>query len=230
MDLVKTGVPGFDDITQGGLRKKSATLLGGVPGTGKTIFGLHFLYFGAQKNESGLFISCDETAEEVYEYAETLGMDFKKYKDKLTILYQPITGKMFTFGDILDIIRKKKVVRVVLDSVGVFSYIKSDVTAYRKELAEFLKAIKESGVTFVATAEKNFEHIDHVEYHIEDFLFEGLILLSKIRKGASYERCVTVAKLRGQKHLLGIFPFSLDEKGIKIFPQEIPFSLIEKEG
>lgn len=105
----------------------------------------------------------------------------------------------------------------------------TDVTAYRREIMEFTTRMKQTGVTCFAISERSQEHIDNVRYHAEDFLFEGLILFSKIRRGASYERCITVAKMRGQKHLLGIYPFTLDEKGITIFPQELPFALIDKE-
>ena len=229
MEFIKTGVPGFDKVVNGGIRKNIALLLSGVPGTGKTIFGLQFIYFGAQNNENCLFITCEETAASILEYAKSIDIDFTRYKDKITVINQPLTGKIVSFGEIVSTIKKKNVQRVVLDSLSVFDYITTNETAYRKEIANFISGMKESGVTLLVTAERPKEHLDEIEYRAEDFLFEGLVLFSKIRNGASYERCITVAKMRGQKHLLGIYPFSLDEKGIEVFPDDLPFSLIAKE-
>ena len=36
----KTGINGFDELIAGGFPKRSAILLSGTPGTGKTIFAL----------------------------------------------------------------------------------------------------------------------------------------------------------------------------------------------
>ena len=229
MELVKTGVPGFDEIVIGGIQKNRCVLLSGVPGTGKTIFGFQFICGGTEQGENGLFISCEENKERIIAYASGLCENFMNHKGKVTILHYPLTGKMFTFGEILDLIKKNNIKRVVLDSLSVFSYMIGDKVTYRKEIADFISKIKEHNVTLLVTSEKSFEHLDNVVYHIEDFLFDGVILFSKIRKGSSYERCITVAKLRGQKHLLGIYPFTISEKGIEVFPQELPFSLIERD-
>ena len=44
-----TGITGFDEITGGGLPRGRTTLLSGGPGSGKTIFALHFLVHGARE-------------------------------------------------------------------------------------------------------------------------------------------------------------------------------------
>ena len=68
-----------------------------------------------------------------------------------------------------------------------------------------------------------------MEYPIEDFLFDGLIILTKIRKGSSFERVIHVAKMRGQDHSLDIYPLTIGKGGIEVHDKEIPFSLIERD-
>jgi RecA/RadA recombinase len=46
LDRVSTGVPGMDDILGGGYLPDSATLVRGPPGSGKSIFTLHYLAAG----------------------------------------------------------------------------------------------------------------------------------------------------------------------------------------
>ncbi len=227
MEIIKLGVPGLDELLKGGVVRNSAVLLTGIPGTGKTIFGLQFIYNGAMQKEAGLFISCEETAESIQEYSKTLGLDFNKYKDLINIRYQPLTGKIVTLGNIIDIIKHNKIKRVVLDSLTLFSYIATDEINFRREVADFICRMKERGVTLLATTERDTANLAHFKYKPEDFLFEGLILLTKIRKGSSYERCISVEKMR-QSHQLGFFPFTIDKSGITVFPKQLPFSLIEK--
>ena len=38
VDKVRTGIPGFNDILNGGIPRRNTVLLSGGPGTGKSIF------------------------------------------------------------------------------------------------------------------------------------------------------------------------------------------------
>ena len=64
---VATGIDGFDEITGGGLPEGRPTLVCGGPGCGKTLFGLEFLVHGATRGESGVFVTFEETEEDIVE-------------------------------------------------------------------------------------------------------------------------------------------------------------------
>ena len=51
VERVKTGIPGLDEILKGGIPKRTAVLLSGGPGTGKSIFSYH-IYGAVSKWES----------------------------------------------------------------------------------------------------------------------------------------------------------------------------------
>ncbi|MHA1214941.1 MAG: RAD55 family ATPase [Candidatus Hodarchaeales archaeon] len=57
---VTTGIPYLDAYTEGGFIKGTTNLLIGPAGAGKTIFGLHFLFEGARRNENGLLVAMQE--------------------------------------------------------------------------------------------------------------------------------------------------------------------------
>ena len=62
----RTGIPGFDEITRGGLPAGRPTLVCGSAGAGKTLFAMEFLVRGATDfDEPGLFMAFEETAEEL---------------------------------------------------------------------------------------------------------------------------------------------------------------------
>lgn len=52
---VKTGVPGFDGLVEGGIPEGFVVVVTGPPGTGKTIFSLQFLLEGIKNSERCIF-------------------------------------------------------------------------------------------------------------------------------------------------------------------------------
>jgi len=78
-------------------------------------------------------------------------------------------------------------------------------------------------------SEKSITTIDSLRYEPEDFLFDGLIILTKVRKSSSFERVLNVVKMRGQDHLIDIYPFTIKKSGVEVYPNELPFNLIEKD-
>src|SRR6476469_4568414 len=70
-----TGIDGFDEITGGGLPQGRPTLVCGGPGCGKTLFALQFLAHGAARGESGVFVTFEETEDDLLTNAASLGYD-----------------------------------------------------------------------------------------------------------------------------------------------------------
>ena len=233
MNKVKVGIPGLDEILKGGVKEGSSLLIMGAPGTGKSIMALQFLVEGASKKVPGLLITSEETASSVRHCANSLGIKIEEYEKKglITILEQSILdGKIVTIKAPMNIIRQKKIGRVALDSLTLFEYVytKSD-NEFRRGIVSFISELKKFNVTLMATSEVNTSDIDVINFRPEDFLFEGLIMLTRIRKGASFERCLNVAKMRGQDHLLDVYPFNIEKGGVNVLVTQLPFSLIEKD-
>ena len=233
MDKIKSGVPGLDTILKGGIRMGASVLVTGSPGTGKTILAIQFIVEGAKNNEPGIYITSEETIEDIREYATSLGYDLEKYEHKglITLVRQSLSPKkLMSIATPLEIIKSKKVKRVVIDSITLFKYAYfPEEMAYRREVMEFISKMKELEVTLMAISETAVVDIDKIRYDPEDFLFSGLIILTKVRKGSSFEHCLTVAKMRGQDHLINIYPFTIGKGGLEVFPDQIPFSLLDKK-
>src|SRR5712675_2134650 len=69
-----TGIAGLDEITGGGLPKHRPTLVCGGPGCGKTMLATEFLVRGAmQFKEPGVFVSFEETANDLAQNVASLG-------------------------------------------------------------------------------------------------------------------------------------------------------------
>lgn len=72
---LSTGVAGLDQVLHGGLLPGRTYLVRGGPGTGKTMLGLHFLTAGARRDEKTLFITVEESTEQIRKDAGMLGFD-----------------------------------------------------------------------------------------------------------------------------------------------------------
>src|SRR5665811_1734429 len=71
-----TGIVGLDQITNGGLPRGRPTLVCGGAGCGKTLLAVEFIVRGAtQFNEPGVFMSFEETSDELAENVRSLGFD-----------------------------------------------------------------------------------------------------------------------------------------------------------
>src|SRR5437763_2144801 len=74
----RTGIEGLDEITGGGLPRGRPTLVCGSAGCGKTLLSMEFLVRGATEfGEPGVFMSFEETGEELAQNVASLGFDLE---------------------------------------------------------------------------------------------------------------------------------------------------------
>ena len=124
-----TGIKGFDQITEGGLPKNRTTLICGSAGSGKTLLGLDFLIKGAANyHEPGIFMSFEETEDELYKDVASLSLDLQGLVSQKKILLEHVIlerrdiqeldfnleGLLIRLEHAIDAIGAK---RVVLDSI-----------------------------------------------------------------------------------------------------------------
>src|SRR5688572_10485719 len=80
LERVRTGVDAFDELVMGGLPRGRATVVGGTPGSGKTVFATQFLANGiAQFNESGVFVTFEESPKEIEANMAGFGWDIARW-------------------------------------------------------------------------------------------------------------------------------------------------------
>ena len=234
---VKTGVPGVDEMTGGGLPEGSITIITGTPGIGKSNFAMQFLYNGASLyNEPGVYITVEDSPENIREYAKSFGWDIEKYEkeNKLVIVSQPMIDTGYdekkkqqpseTLGDTIKRIGAK---RIVLDSITLFKYLFKDEMSRRVNILSFIRQVKLSGCTSIAVAEQH-EPSPDITYLDEHFLADGLIVLFWSRHREKNERCFRVVKIRGSPINPDIRPMEITDKGIIVSPTQVPLSLSSK--
>ena len=225
-----TGIQGLDEITGGGLPRGRPTLISGGAGAGKTLFGLEFLVRGAIKyNEPGVFISFEESIEDLAKNAASLGFDLDRLvaDKKLFVDYVHIErSEIAETGDydldglfirIADAVQKGGARRVVLDTIeSLFGELPNPGTL-RAEIRRLFKWLKQKGLTTIITAER--DQPDKLTRHgIEEFVSDCVILLDHRTREEISTRRLRIVKYRGSPHGTNEYPFLIDNHGISVLP------------
>ncbi len=132
MKRLPTGIKGLDKLCQGGFPQNSSVLVCGSPGTGKSIFGLQYLYKGATKySEKGLYVTIEERPENLRIQAKQFGWDIARLEKqgKISFLKMPIDeANVDIITLIKNALKKSKAKRLVIDSLSILAI---NATMYR---------------------------------------------------------------------------------------------------
>jgi circadian clock protein KaiC len=224
-----TGIRGLDEITNGGLPKGRPSLVCGNSGCGKTIVGMEFLLHGAiEYNEPGVFVSFEETAEELAHNFASLGFDLGDLiaRSLISVDYvyierseieesgeYDLDGLFVRLGYAIDTIGAK---RVVLDTLEVLFAGLSDTGMLRAELRRLFRWLKDKGVTAIITGERGESML--TRYGLEEYVADCVILLDLRVSEQIATRRLRIVKYRGTTHGTDEYPFLIDESGISILP------------
>jgi circadian clock protein KaiC len=224
-----TGISGLDEITNGGLPKGRPTLVCGAAGCGKTLLAMEFLVRGAtQFNEPGVFMSFEETAEELTKNVVSLGFDLNRLASSKRLLIDHVRverseieetgeydldGLFIRLEHAIDSIGAK---RVALDTVeSLFAGLPNPLIL-RAELRRLFRWLKDKGMTAIITGEKG----DHTftRHGLEEYVSDCVIFLDHRVTDQLSVRRMRIVKYRGSTHGANEYPFLIEEKGISLLP------------
>jgi len=219
--LVKTGTPGLDELfTKGGFSHNSSVLVSGEPGAGKSIVAMQFIYNGARiYGEAGVYVTSEQSIEKLRENAKGLGMDFTELEEKglIKLMKIPVTrGYEIASDELMREIKKEEVKRVAIDSITPLENLSPDIRGFRVRILAFIETITANDITLLVTAEKRKTDFDNMEFSPEDFLFDGLIMMGRLRKAVSFERVLSIIKMRGTKHSEELHPIEISNSGLVV--------------
>ena len=224
-----TGITGLDEITNGGLPRGRPTLVCGGAGCGKTMLAMEFLVRGAlEYDEPGVFMSFEETTDELVENAQSIGFDLRRLSARRRLLLDHVRleraelteageydleGLFIRLGHAIDSIGAR---RVVLDTIEMLFSGLSDRFVVRAELARLFRWLKTKGVTAIVTGEREAEHL--TRHGLEEYVSDCVILLDQRVMEQSATRRLRIVKYRGSAHGGNEMPFLIDDHGVSVLP------------
>lgn len=218
VERVKTGVPGLDDMMDGGIPKGNLVVLSGDPGSGKTVLCWQFIYEGISKyNEPAAYVSLEETEETIYESAIQFGWDLKSFvkEGKLVI----VTVELYDFerlkAAIEDNVRKINAKRVVIDPGVIFRLFFDMELDARKRIVSLGKMLKAIGTTTVITNEISLDKLTSL-YGLEEYVADGVVLLYHTKIKNRFVRSIAVLKMRNTDITEALRPVKITDQGITV--------------
>ncbi|MCS7123561.1 MAG: ATPase domain-containing protein [Candidatus Aenigmarchaeota archaeon] len=223
---VKSGIPGLDQLIEGGFVEGSCILLAGQTGTGKTIFGCQFLLEGAKSGERCFYLSLEESPEDIVNDVKrfTWGNEFQRFVENKTIQIEflmPSDIKELS-SYIKNVVGSGNIRRFVLDNLSVammgWSESSLEIGKIRADVFNLFKMLKSKKITSLILVEIPEERTRAVSrFGFEEFIADSVIILNYLEFGTGTSvRSLLIRKMRRTKHAVDIFPFQISDEGIKI--------------
>ncbi len=224
IERVSTGIPGLDELLEGGFVRGSTILLTGGTGTGKTTFCAQFILEGLKKNEPGVYITMEEDPEDIKTDLIRFGFDFDKFEKKglFKFVYQNPFEVSDISGTVVDVINSVKAKRAVIDPVSLIGMYMKNPALLRKRLFEIIQILKKTGATTLVTSEILDNEIGErgggslSREGVTEFVVDGVIVLNLFGIGEGITRSLLVRKMRRTKHGTDVYPMEITGKGIII--------------
>jgi KaiC domain protein len=224
MEILKTGIFGLDEMINGGIPRGHVVVVMGPPGTGKSTFSLQFIYSGLENNENCVYLSLEESEENIIKTASIYGWDLKPYiKNKKLSL---VTLSTLNFKSTIDRVENElpkllislHITRLAIDPITLYEMIHDSEPERRNHLFNFVQMIKETGITAVITSEISKENSYYSRYGLVEYIADGVIILRQIRQAdlGAVITVIEISKMRHIDHSKEIKPYNITKNGITV--------------
>lgn len=237
----RVGVKGVDALLDDkGIPNGHTVLVLGAPGSGKTTFGLQYLVAGAKSGENGVYVSLDEDPDRLVASSEPLGLGVKQQVEakkiamvdaspirllpaKVKLGNTEVGRKEFAVATLInsvtEAIKKVGAKRVVVDPISTLVVHYSGDYERRIALLDLMAATVKSKCTTLLVSEMSDPSLQR-KYQFEEFLVDGVLVLTRVLSGQAFQRVFSVEKMRGIDNDSQPHPYNISEGGIEVFPTE----------
>ena len=217
---VSSGIPGLDELMNGGATQGDATLLNGPSGVGKTIFGLQWLAQGLEDGKHCMYVTFQDTADQLVAMAANFGWDLAAARayGNLSICYVPI-------GDLdLDVLATAVCTdltahpssRIVIDSLAELAFAAREGDRFPAYLRSLVGLIRAAGSSSLITSETGAHDVPRTALDELLFLFDNVLDLQYIEEGSQIGRAVHVAKMRSSQHEMTLNSVTITDRGLVV--------------
>lgn len=232
---ISTGIPGYDEISFGGLPTKRASLVVGTSGSAKTIFMLQVLAERAcNYNEPSVFVTFEETVDDIHLNVDSFSWDLKRLKNKKLLeivdLSPDLTVPTIEVGNydlsativrIMYAVESIGAKHIFIDSIGAMFTQVDNEKIVRRELFRLITILKQKELTVVVSGERPDDYGAISRYGVEEFLSDTVIILRNVLTNDRRRRSIEIYKSRGVRHKSGEFTFTINQHGIVVIPLSI---------
>ncbi len=222
-----TGIIGLDAVTRGGLPDAGGVLVLGGPGSGKTVLGLQILAGTIPQGDGGLFISFEESPEQIlrdagsFEWGQTLTdsdawvlLDGRPPVDATASGGFDLDGLLAMAGQRLERLGGGW---LILDGIDQLLSLQPDPRAARDQIRNMNDWCEAHRISLILTG-KRATADDSRPLDLEgiEFMLSTVLVLSAELVGRRLNRRFRVSKYRGSAHVTDELPMIIDDTGLHL--------------
>jgi len=229
IERLSTGVEGFDELIAGGIPRGFFVAVVGEPGTGKTVFCIHFVAEGIRVGDKNIYVTTEESRESIIRQAAMFGFDFEKAIDeeRLIIIDALMGGRDDPWSlqslDVETLVNKiieaKKYLgygraRLVVDSMSAFWL---DKPAMARKYSYYVKRVLYRW-DFTALLVSQYAVTTSLGFGFGiEHVADGIIRFRKVVVGGKLKRYVIVEKMRQTPHSLQVHEITIEDgRGMRV--------------
>jgi circadian clock protein KaiC len=226
----RTGIPGLDEILDGGFIAERVYLVDGNPGAGKTTFAIQFLLQGVAEGETCLYVTLSETAQELRSAAASHnwsldGMNILELTvdpseldgdGQLTMLHASEVELTETTQKLVAALDRYKPTRLVLDSLSEMRLLAQSSLRYRRQVLALKQLLLGRNCTVIMLDDRPPEGPD---LQLHSVAHAVITLEAKSPPYGRLRRQLEVRKFRASDFSSGLHDFSIEGKGLVVFPR-----------
>ena len=221
-DRLLSGSDRLDAVLGGGLPRNGIVLIGGSPGSGKTILAQQYVFNNASPDRPAMYLTTvSEPLEKILRYGQALDF-FDRSALGTSVIYEDLgralneDGLAGALACITELLKQKRPALVVIDSFRALQTYAADPETFRGFLHVLAGHLSALPITAFWVGEYNsIDASDAPEFAIAD----AIISLGTDREGERDRRVLSVTKLRGSGSLSGKHAYRLSSAGIHVFPR-----------
>ena len=227
-----TGVPGLDEVVNGGYFLGSTTVVAGISGVGKSVMALQYIAEGARLGEPSLMLTLDEQVPQVLRNAKSIGIDLQAHIDRgvVQLYYDPpqeieVDHHFHTIEQIVKDFRPR---RAVLDSISTYG---SSLGTQGRVFRDFFHALVALMKEYQVAAVYNHENPEMLGMSSMmgafgmSSLVDNIILMNWIELGDTFRLGLTVAKMRANPTVRETHECEItDGQGMRVLPRRLPLA------
>jgi circadian clock protein KaiC len=204
----------------GGIPHADATLVLGPSGVGKTIGCLNFLAEGLTRGERCLYITFQDTADQLVDMAGKFGWDFAAARDSDQLVISHVPVGDLDLDVLASVIRHHladgTAVRVVIDSLAEMAHAARETERFPAYLRSLVGVVRAAGAALWVTSEtRTFGPIEDPLAGLM-YLFHNVVQIRYIEHRAEIGRILNVLKMRNSRHDNGMHACHITADGVTV--------------
>jgi circadian clock protein KaiC len=224
---IATGIPGFDELSHGGLPRNRTTLLKGGPGSGKTVFALQSLVNAIRRRqEPGIFVAFEESTQEISANSATFDWGLPALtRKRLFFLDAHLSPEVVQSGEfdlkgMLAMLKAKKeeigARWIVFDGIDVLLTLLQNPISEMREIYRIRDWLADNEASAIITAKVDDRTSELVNYGFLQFMVACVISFERrLEYGVAVHR-LEITKYRGSDFVAGEYPVSFGPSGMEV--------------